>query len=462
MILLSFVVFIVSLLCYNTAPMVMDYEFMFFQIVLMVLLVGSFATAKDLSSIKMYPIRHSTVFLIGFLIVYYQCDIDFLFGNLDETRNYVWVDTTAVCKALSLSNITLAVFLMGYYVFARRFKKACSTNKAIFCSNLLELSMIVILFLYFITINKKYLFGGYPVQSMGAMATEMAKMFEGLLTTALAIRSIEIRNSYDCLSIYKYCTKMRFLLILAFIYVFSILMSGARHPALSVLFLILISFIYATRFKFSFIKIFIPLLLVSAIFTLVGIIRKDSFDGNLSSIEFVTSISPLTRELANSVNTLHCAIAYFPSIMPYNYGLTLVSFPFLVIPGGRALVLKILGVPLEQSASTYFLTDLMFGDNPPFGVGSSSIADVFISFGPYGVIIIFFFFGFLIRFLEEKTFVLSHVSPYVLIFSFTVFSELFYVSRESLFSILFGVSYPLIFYFIFSHIKCSIKNSNSR
>lgn len=457
MVLLFFVIFTVALISYNTAPVVMSYEFIFFQIIIMIIQVSCFAFAKDLSSIKRYPIRHSTVFLIGFLIVYYQCDIDFLLGNIDETLNYVWVDTTAVCKALSLSNMTLSTYFVGYYIFALIFKKVCNTNKVVYCSNMLEFFMLLVLLLYFITINKSYLFGGYPIQTMGGVATEMAKMFEGLLTTALAIRSIQIRKSNDVLSFYGYYTKMKFLLITALVYVISILMSGARHPALSVLFLILISFIYTTRFKFSFIKIFVPLLLFSTIFTLVGIVRSDSFDGNLSSIELTRSISPLTRELANSVNTLHCAVAYFPNVLPYNYGLTLVSFPFLIIPGGRALVLKILGIPLEQSASTYFLTELMLGDNPSYGVGSSSIADIFISFGPYGVIILFFLFGFLVRFLEKNTFTLDSVSPYILILSFSIFSELFYVSRESLFSILFGISYPLVFYFIFSHLRYSLK-----
>ena len=68
----------------------------------------------------------------------------------------------------------------------------------------------------------------------------------------------------------------------------------------------------------------------------------------------------------------------------------------------------------EPSGET--ITKMYFGENMPdwgWGFGSSCIADVYISFGILGIIVIFFFLGRFIHYLEYGTFV-ADKSPYFL------------------------------------------------
>lgn len=58
-----------------------------------------------------------------------------------------------------------------------------------------------------------------------------------------------------------------------------------------------------------------------------------------------------------------------------------------------------------------------------------------------------------IRNLEMVSFVFRRNSIYSCLFSFVFYSQVFFISRESLFSVLFGISYPLNLRFSIINIK---------
>ena len=169
------------------------------------------------------------------------------------------------------------------------------------------------------------------------------------------------------------------------------------------------------------------------------------------------SILPFTSELSNSIMTLHAAVSLVPDVYPYNYGLTLLPKPFLIIPGMASVMQYLLGLNSVTANSSGVITAWVLGDNPSFGMGSCSIADIYICFGLLGVIICFFIWGYFIRYLENGLYVSKGKSPYFIIIAFVVYSQTLYVSRESLLTVLQGIAYPLLFCYVFCNVRRKIQ-----
>lgn len=195
------------------------------------------------------------------------------------------------------------------------------------------------------------------------------------------------------------------------------------------------------------------MILFGTLITVRGITRRSDYSGNLSSIELSESIIPFTEELSSSVMTLHAAVSFVPETYPYNYGITLLPKPFLIIPGMSSVIQSLMGLNAVTANSGGLITTWVLGDNPSFGMGSCSIADIYICFGVIGVIIVFFIWGLFIRYIENGLYIIGNTSPFFIIVAFVTYSQALYVSRESLLTTLQGIAYPLIFCFIFCNVK---------
>ena len=124
----------------------------------------------------------------------------------------------------------------------------------------------------------------------------------------------------------------------------------------------------------------------------------------------------------------------------------------------RGLFYSIFNIPPEMLSSSHFITFIGLGTLSNFGVGSSSIADIYISFGVIGVILIFYLFGYYLRKIEYSTFYDNLTSPYIIAFSYCIYSQMLYANRESILTVFTGVPYVLLFVYI--AIKTSRAKSN--
>ena len=462
---LNIILTLITVYSYFYCPYEVSDNFMWLQVAIMAITTLLFFREKDHYQIKKDSLRFSVIFVIGFIVVYFQKDVDYLLGLTDMSNRVLWYEPKIVCKCMVISNLALQSFFYGY-----RLKKGISQKDRIkyktgfSCKNhtvsnvprresqlnVINLCAFVCLLLYVIFVDKAYLFGGYGKTNMGQIADYCLRFAQGFITASIAIGAYRYRQVYKDSNIKLFFKKLKSQVLLSLFFVFLVSLSGSRHLAILMFFLLVFSYTYGSGYRFKIRQIILGIIVAGTLLTLRGITRRETYEGSLSSIEIVSSIIPFTEELAISVMTHHAAVELVPDTYPYNYGLTLVTKPFLIIPGMASLIQNYLGLDVNSANSGGLITMWVLGDDPSFGLGSCNIADIYICFGVIGVIIAFLLWGYLIRYLEYGLYVLNTSSPIFLIVSFVVYSQSLYVCRESFFTILQGIAYPIIFYYLIS------------
>lgn len=452
---LSIALLLITIYSYINSPQEINMDFMWLQVIIMLCSLFLFFTRKDNGSLKKDTLRLSVVFIIGHIIVYFQKDIDFLMGYTDMSNRILWYDVKVVCKCMAISNLALQSFIIGYlFKKNKQSKDVKSYIKYSFSNiNILNYFTIIFLMVFIISVNKSWLIGGYGKHNMGTIADYCYRFAQGFLTASFALNSLQYRTHFSDKPTKTYFHYMKPQLIMSIIFVVLISISGARHLAILMFFINLIAFTYATKYKFKIRQIILGVILFGTLITVRGITRRSDYSGNLSSIELSESIIPFTEELSSSVMTLHAAVSFVPETYPYNYGITLLPKPFLIIPGMSSVIQSLMGLNAVTANSGGLITTWVLGDNPSFGMGSCSIADIYICFGVIGVIIVFFIWGLFIRYIENGLYIIGNTSPFFIIVAFVTYSQALYVSRESLLTTLQGIAYPLIFCFIFCNVK---------
>ena len=264
---------------------------------------------------------------------------------------------------------------------------------------------------------------------------ENTAIFTILQAVFLALLVIYIydskHNHVDYRSQYK---QLILPLLFTLFYLFVYFASGNRGGGIKVAMMLLISYIYFTDNRVNYKKIFMIAIVGAFAVTLIGVIRtmqKQDINKAMEMVSESHSISPFTAELAGSVNTVHVAMGHVPSKQDYNYGTTF-------FPGFSVLVPGLSRVMPKCEGSGDVITKMYFGGTVPswgWGLASSAVADVYLSFGMLGVLIIFFIFGRFLHYLEYGTFCIRK-SPLFLVLSFCVYSQLMSLCRGP-FAILF-------------------------
>lgn len=400
-----------------------------------------------LSSVKL---RHSIFFILCFVIVFFQCDLDYIIGIADTDDNYLWIDKSVVCKSLAISNLALISLILGYYIKDTASKVCTTTSIRSFNFGGKRILCFItgfLLIIYVIFVPHDYLYNGYERGVDAGPIWMIMGYLQGGFIAIFTLYSLD----------YTKQSKMRWIpffkvpLILAIIYSILVLFTGKRTETIRILTLVLISYQFCNVGKISYKKIIIVGLVFVGIFSIAGVLR--SMNGNVidgvQMISNYSSISPFTREYANSVNTMHIAVANYPSKLEYNYGATFLP-PFLKIIPGLSSVYTFLWGEIPSSADTF--TDIYFGGDRIWGVGSSCVADIYISFGVIGVVVLFILFGFFLRYLEKITFE-KVCSPYLLALSFSAFSAFLFACRSSLSAMFLCFAYSCILIWLVSFIK---------
>lgn len=450
---------IVSLYAYSLAPSTMDMLFMAAMIATALLSITfNYYKAKDFDIKKQY-LRHSVIFIISYIVVFYQYNIDYLLGfvEVNERTSLIWYDTTVVCKSLAMANIGLSSFMAGFQLYNKIGRQNIIAHNIYIYKNpqIIVCLIYTLIVLYLIFVEKKYLINGYPNHiEQGNIAYHLAIYIQGLLFSAFVINSCKLRSCNLKISVSKYLKENKTLLVAVILWVTLILLSGRRTEALKDILLVLISFIYVCQYKFSIRELLVPIIGLSILMGLMALTRVDgtmSMDEAIKALQESVSISPLTQELAFNVSSLHIALSNIPENIGYNYGITFALGFLVIVPGLQPFVISALSIPEALKGSAWLITEISDVD---FGMGTSVIADIYVSFGIWGVIPIMFLWGVLLSFMEKNTFGFKVVTnPYIIAFSFSIYTTLIYVVRSSLVSVLDSISYTLIFIFLFSKRK---------
>jgi oligosaccharide repeat unit polymerase len=299
--------------------------------------------------------------------------------------------------------------------------------------------------MYIATTDRSYLIGGYARGEENGSSFVIMILLQAVFIAMVTLYGLEIKNHKKL-----QWSKLKYPAILLVLYIVVIVATGRRSSAIRIASLLVMAYIYIAGRSVNYKKVVTIIVASVIIFSLVGIMRGDTntLKEGFRMLNTQETIMPVTRELANSVNTLHVAVSNVPVKIDYNYGSTFFQAFCALVPGLDRFYRAYLADGPVMNSSEY-ITYLYFGEDPLYGLGSSIVADVYISFGPIGVLLIFIMLGAFIRYLELNTFA-KDSSPYILALSFCCYSQYMAVCRGAMSSMFLSLSYSWILIFLFT------------
>lgn len=425
----------------------MNREYMFVEVAILLFFTISFFI-KTRNNSRMGVFSHSHIFVMIFVIIFYQFYIDYILGFIDSSEKKIWINTFVVAKSLGLCNISMASFLLGYkyqltkhnkyqsvkynkYKSAKysvRSKLHSTPQKTIFPEKKFLCNIGYCMLAYFVIAADDGFFRSGYLTSEGQLDVSFGIMviLQSVMIAVFSLYCIEYKNNCKGDSIINYFKRPG---ILVGLYAIAIMLSGRRTEALRVVIMLLFAYIYVSGTKLN-IKKTLSYLFVGVILTSVfGAIRGEgqSFSQGIELLTSNNTISPFTKELAGSINTVHIAMDNVPEIIPYNYGITFFASFALLVPGLDRLITYLMPNEIALNSSTQIANMYWGGSDWGYGTGSSIVADVYISFGVIGVLIVFLLIGRLFRKLEEITTNSNNI--YMFAMCIGVYSQILYACR---------------------------------
>lgn len=398
----------------------------------------------------------STIFVLGYWVVFYQMIILHLMGYdvPDWFFEHIWADETVMNKSIGLSTLGLLSFFLGeIYAINNNPIERYLKEKGKISSNSIFLVLIFsyMFYIMFLLTSGSYIYGEYTPTDASGMSTYFFKLFEVSLSAAIIIKISYITSlEYEQLSFRKYLSYFgKPLLLLLFWHIAFSLFVGDRGP---IIYFSLLAFgIYFLRWKqIDFFRTLVVVFLLSSFLTFIGQVRQSRFSGMGYLDRIVNIFSNYERgdqhskgfdvrvpvsetlELAFSIDTLNHAIYNVPNKYDYMYGMFQFQNIVSIVPGLSGIVNSLLfGNEKEYSDSAAFITYLIQGKNPGYGNGTSIIADFYLDFGVYGVVIGMFLFGLFIGKNEYKLFFGYQKPTLAWIATLIFFGHSLYINRST-------------------------------
>lgn len=449
-------IFIITLIIYSATPIMPDKDYQFSMIV-----IAFSSTFFYFSIIKerygsLYWFSLSSIFILGYFIVFYQISIldffDYRVPPIFEV--FVWADKSVINKSIGISTLGLLSFYSSTIFYLHANSNNSNSNSTYESINSISFItfFIYLFYILFILNSGSYIYGEYTPDDASGLSSYFYKLFKITLSAAIIVRISFITSlNIDRLSIREYLSHFpKSLLIILFWHILFSLFVGDRGP---VIFLLILVFgIYFIRWgKIKFYKMIIYLFIFTFIMTMIGEIRQNRNSGESYSDRLISSITGVedinksskkfdvlvpgdkTIELALSIRTLNHSIYNVPEKYDFMYGLYQLKNLYSVIPGlSGKLNQLIFNGEKKYDGSSNFITFLIQGNNPVSGVGSSIVADLYLDFGVYGVVIGLFIFGLFVTNNEYKLFVGYQSTNFLWIATLMYFANSLYMNRSTI------------------------------
>lgn len=392
-------------------------------------------------------LRITLLFTLGFVIVFFQKNIDLFFGFVSEGNNDLFCVSSVVNKCCLYSVVGLSSFFIGNSI-GMSFFKIGSFKKSEKCISLKYISFQKLLFYFFLctyiyTIAADILSGNYfyneatMEEAAGSLSNYSNVMIYVIVFTLLTSNVYNCRLNSNKISFYEFISTSGWLFNGALLfYLLLQFMIGDRGPIITIVLAYMLAYFLMSGKK---IRMFVAIALVflgAIMLTTIGQLRHET---NILTIsDFVSyknrsemnSILPATNELAGSYNTLTYSVANVPLKHDFFYGMIqireiIIAVPFL----HRFLPFAFSEITIENSSSDY-CSYLIQGYNRTYGNGSSLLADIYLDFGIVGIIIIMIWLGYFIYRLDMEIYYGNNI--YWLLTGLIFFSFSLYISRSVL------------------------------
>lgn len=391
-----------------------------------------------------YYVRPIFIFLLSFFIVNCQIYLDLLLGFLTpEYKGFINSNTINIGSILSA--IAFTSLGLGYNTI--KSKSISFRSNFIYSESLFKVIKTFNYFSFLLWMSQLTIadFTGESYINSGAHDVTKTNYTDVLFSMSQILcysyLAKHIKNQINIKKIHKEIPK--YILICSIFYVLVKLMSGDRGGAIFISLMLLFFVIFVTKIKFKLI-ILVPIITLAAlIMTSISMSRlmgnELSFTDKISYVfkntelleENKSFLSP-TRELANSNICTHIAIDEIQNKhKDYHYGEFHICYILNCIPFISNFIIKELGISRVDASSSEYITVAYSGTYYMSGLGTSTIADNYLEFGVFGVIVSLFIIGVLLK-IVDNVIINSYVKnlPMILIiFTLTMCYSLLTIPR---------------------------------
>ncbi len=388
------------------------------------------------------------IFLLMFFLVHFWLWIAVQYGFAEG----IWKSTAYLGRvnyAVALSLLGMAAFLLGFNLKTNI--NAPQAKGVIFHVQWEKLGFILFYAGAGLTVSYALFFGasafegGYAGSEVGGLGTRSIYLLQGILLK-LGILILLILNA-DNESFIPKC-RIPLLVLASVLGMFLVL--GDRSEFLYTLAVVLFAYTrYFRRIPLSVLVVgFVAIIFMMSV---VQFSRKaetrslstmyevaGSNSSSISTTQGLNGISVSGKVLLGAVNAVPKHHAYF-------YGDLKIVELLGIIPYGRTLFLDLVSSQ-KFGTSSDFLTWYIRGPNSKTGTGTTIVADLYLDYGPFGVVTGLFLLGFIANYVHIKA---SHMDTMVNAVIFCYFAGLLTVlPRYNFLMIIRGLIWPVIFLWV--------------
>lgn len=372
---------------------------------------------EPISGLKNQYLTISTVFLVGFIPTCFQYYYMYVNNLVPELSLGYSLNTNVVNRSVIISAIGLISYFIGnIHQFPLKTKlSSYATNEGSLLNTMgIQMGAIILFFVYFITMPKDYFLGNYGNEdfeaSIAGIPRFAQRFYNYFVIASVASVSYKLYRNNKKLSFKEYMKQFNlFFIITLYVNAVLILMSGDRDNLIYTFGVFLIAFFLINSYKFDLKKIFIFGIPAALVFFVMGLLRHVDFNTSTAEkIQIAQAVSDnmemaiyfaATDEFARVVRAQHAILMY---VQESGHQVLTVFYEFFgLIPGMGTLFTSVLGVSQDQIVSSHIATSYMMADH---GMGTTCIADLYLSMGVLGVSAFMFLLGRLYRKIETEVY----------------------------------------------------------
>ena len=410
------------------------------------------------NNIRMIFLRPSFLFVIAYLIVFFQRPADYLLGYVS---GYIKIgEVRFMLTSLNYAVVGLCLFIIGYLIES---KKSTSGRNIWFHTNIVSLNIYavlssVLIVLVLLLVPKEVLMGGYSNDMLtnASIYNYLASWSNTILIAYIVQFTINAKQTREL----EGCSVIRYLRGVGIwqnanviVYTLIVLNVGDRGPLVVMVFSYYLSYIIVSNRKLSKILILIAFCLGVVVTSILGDTKQ--YRDNNTIMDRLTSLYenqdnqpkesflPATEQLSGSYCCLPIALQMVPEHEDFSYGASTISD----LVSGIPFVGRFFHLPASTS---YRISRYAMGEDFSFGLGTNCLAALYMDGGLFFIILGMFVFGIVLRKFEVYIFSGTASSFFVFCMAFYFLTRVVYIPRSSLFS---PFKYALWMYLIMSLIS---------
>lgn len=390
---------------------------------------------KHIRSLYFRPIH---IFLLSYLVVFFQTPIDILMGY--KTDYYQVGQIGLMPESVRLADLGIIVFLFGYISSKTKIKTISDRPKRSIVAPVGVFKFLTSAFLIsiYILVPTEILRGGYGFALQNTFYNYLSSWTSVFFCAFFIQDTINKRAANQG----KYWTLKEYIMsvgkwqnINMLLYLVMILNIGDRGPLITVTLIYYISYVSVSGIcppkRVLVIGMLAGILFVSFLGFTKGFRNNDTIMERISVTwkanvynDVQESVMPATQELAGSYRCLSYSVEDIKKNGNYGYGKYQMGYLLSFIPFATSVF------GLSDPTSTY-ISHLIQGNFLTYGNGSSIIADFYLDGGILGVLLGMYLFGFFVRRFEISLFVDKKISLLLFCIAFYFSIHFVEIARQS-------------------------------